>query len=221
MKKVFFIILIIVLFSSNKNIILPKSLEFRINNKTITDNTILKIELANNTNKNYYLLLDTLSFYNKYAPFYANDCFGLYYFGMNSSKGEQILTEYVDYECYDDLFYKNEEKYLSSRNVLKIKAKSKLILNVPFRMKTIISNYCLYGYQKQNIKSNRQYFINFSYLKPNEYAKTILSKAKQDSLSWCERHARTSTFWIYLPVFIGTNVTFAPAWGQVELMREQ
>jgi hypothetical protein len=187
MKKLNYILSSIILFSclSNKSLQKKENLDLQIINEQIKNNNHLKVVLKNETSKDYYLLMDTLSFSNKQSPFKASSLLYSGFVNIFDDSGNEILMEYVDDGCYNKDYYKEAlkgPKKLSTKNVLKLKANKSVTFNVPFNLKTIIGEDCWYGYQTQLMKPEQKYGITFQYIEPNDYIKTVLPKSAQDSL---------------------------------------
>lgn len=172
------ILLIMFLFTSSRQI-KKDELEFRILNKLINDGSNLDIELINRSTKDYYVLLDTTSVYNKFAPFNASDFLYLANIGIKDNRNNSIDIEYKDYDCYNNLINKNRIK---TKNILKIKANQRVYFKMPFNIKTKINDYCWYGYQTEKMKINKKYFCFLLNIKPDEVLKQKLSIEIKDSL---------------------------------------
>jgi hypothetical protein len=160
------------------------NLNFHITNKAVRDGDTLKIELVNTTAKNYYLIFNPASVYNKFAPFAASRFLYTCQIGIEDSTGTEIPIVLVDYTCYDqsDSEYIKPTKNIYN-NLLKIRSKEKVVFRIPFNMKTTIKDNCWYGYEKELIEKNKQYYIDNTYFELNEYTKGLLSNSVKDSLN--------------------------------------
>ncbi|MBF4507668.1 hypothetical protein IRZ83_13410 [Flavobacterium sp. JLP] len=175
-----YVLIFIILFLCISNEVIKKEeLEFRIVNKSITNGSNIDVELVNNSKKDYYLLLDTTSFYNKLAPFNASEFLQLANIGIKDNYNNVIDLEFKDYQCYNNLEYKNHVK---SKNILKIKSNHKVYFSIPFKLRTDINENCWYGYQIQKMKIDRKYFCFLMNVKPDEYLRQKLPMEVKDSL---------------------------------------
>ena len=188
MKNINYILILLILVSCLSNKSMQNSKEgliLEITSKDIKFSNKLMITLRNETSKDYYLLMDTLSFTNKQAPFNAST--HLYFGSINifDDLNNEILMEYVDDGCYDKNYYKEAlkgPKKLSTKNVLKIMANKTISFSTPFNLKTVVGNDCWYRYQTQLMKPELKYNVSFQYIEPNDYVKSVLPKSALDSL---------------------------------------
>ncbi|OCB75406.1 hypothetical protein [Flavobacterium crassostreae] len=175
-------ILIILFLCISSKQIKKDELEFRILNKLINDNSNFDVELINRSTKDYYILLDTTSSYNKLAPISASEFLYLTNIGIKDDCNNEIDIELVDYECYNNLMHKDFKYKIKVKNILKIKSKQRVYFKIPFKMKTKINDNCWYGYQKEKMKKTAKYFCFLISPKLDEYLKQRLPIEIKDSL---------------------------------------
>jgi hypothetical protein len=175
------ILIILFLLTSSKHII-KDELEFRILNKLINDNSNLDVELINRSTKDYYIIVDTTSFYNDLAPFSSSEFLNLINVGIEDDCNNAIDLELVDYECYNNSINKDFTYKIRVKNILKIKSKQRVNFKIPFKMKTKINDNCWYGYQVEKMKKEKKYFVFLKCPKSDEYLKQRLPLEIKDSL---------------------------------------
>ncbi|HEX8576374.1 MAG TPA: hypothetical protein VF677_08780 [Flavobacterium sp.] len=157
--------------------IIPKEeeLQFELLNPTVKDGEKLKVRLSNLTNKDYCLVLDTLSLSNPVSFFASSNFFASAFTHLVNFENKVIPQTVVDYECYpnDKKAFEEEIKIFDRRTVkslLKIKANTSLTFYAPFKLKTIITKECWYGYNKENLNDEKGYLVKFKYHYYSQYA---------------------------------------------------
>ncbi len=182
MRNILYFLLILTISCSNLKSSQNGDLQLKILEPNINDNTEVEVELMNKTNKKYYLLLDTTSFHHE-QNFYLGSSL---LYSMNFSicdKFNNCIPQELKIDCEYIEHIKNfEQKYFTSKNILKIGKGETIKIKIPFKMKYGAYDYCQARYKTELMKKGTEYYVQLISNEPNEYLKTILSKEVQDSL---------------------------------------
>lgn len=156
-------------------------LEYFISNRFVTDSSDVEVILKNNSSKNYYLFLDTLSINDEFAKFNFPKFLMWSDLRVSDPAGELADVQIEDYNCHNNSLY-STSKRITTKSFLKIKARQSVTFKVPFKIKTSINNYCWQKYVLEDRNNKNYYSIYFESRVLDVWDSKNSYKIAQDSL---------------------------------------
>ena len=171
--------LILTVSCSNLKSTQTKDLQLKILESNINDGTEVEVKLINETQKNYYLLLDTTSLHQQLNFYYGSSMLYSMYFNI-CDEFNNYIPQRVEIECENIINF--ERKNFTTKDILKIGKGETIKIKIPFNIKHGANEYCQIRYQTELMKKETEYYVQLISYEPNEYYKTILSNEVNDSL---------------------------------------
>ncbi len=189
MKTISFLLVSLLLFScalfNNED---NKTIQFLIQNKSISKKDTIKLKIVNNSNKNYYLPILNNDLCNKYHFHVAGSVSSLLfiYNGIKTEKGIEKLwfsdncNYNADLEELDKKF-ENFKNNISIKDIVLLKPKKSIVIKIPFDLVIFSTNNCTWTIK--DINENEKYKLYLFYNKNSQaVADAILNKSLLNSL---------------------------------------
>ncbi|AYN02989.1 hypothetical protein [Flavobacterium sp. 140616W15] len=188
MKKIILFLLIITSCTSQKK--MNNTIEFKILDKSIVDNSFINLEITNHTTSNYYLPIINLSDSEKWRYIISSDerrLFFIFKIGYNSRNEERHwYSENCNSEFDKELdkvdeLWRKKRKTIAVKDLILLKSSKSLKIRVPMNLYIKISTDCTW--ELENYKNEKELKIAINYpKKEKELATKFLSSKTLDSL---------------------------------------
>lgn len=188
MKKIILFLLIITSCTSQKK--MNNTIEFKILDKSIVDNSFINLEITNHTTSNYYLPIINLSDSEKWRYIISSDerrLFFIFKIGYNSRNEERHwYSENCNSEFDKELdkvdeLWRKKRKTIAVKDLILLKSSKSLKIRVPMNLYIKISKDCTW--ELENYKNEKELKIAINYpKKEKELATRFLSSKTLDSL---------------------------------------